>query len=77
MRPIAYISRATLDSERHWTPLDLEAGNIVWAIKRLGGYLWDTMFRIFSDHMALEIIGKVGRPNARAQRWLKFLTAFD
>ena len=29
VRPIAYISRATLDSERHWTPLDLEAGIIV------------------------------------------------
>ena len=35
VRPIAYISRATLDSERHWTPLDLEAGSIVWSIKRL------------------------------------------
>ena len=28
-RPIAYISRATLDSERHLTPLDLEVGRIV------------------------------------------------
>ena len=39
VRPIAYISRATLDSERHWTPLDLEDGSTVWAIKRLRGYL--------------------------------------
>ena len=29
MKPIAYISRATLDSERHWATLDLEAGSIV------------------------------------------------
>ena len=35
VRPIAYVSRATLDSERHWTAHDLEAGNIVWGIKRL------------------------------------------
>ena len=35
VRPIAYISRATLGSGRHWTPLDLEAGSIVWSIKRL------------------------------------------
>ena len=34
-------------------------------------------FRIFSDHKALEIIGKVGNRNARVQRWLRFLTAFD
>ncbi|CAB1103258.1 unnamed protein product [Ectocarpus sp. CCAP 1310/34] len=39
IRPIAFISRATLDSERHWTPLDLEAGSIVWRIKHLRGYL--------------------------------------
>ena len=77
MKPIAYISRAMLDSERHWTPLDLEAGSIVWALKRLRGYLWRTKFRIFSDHKALESIGKVGNHNARVQRWLEFLTAFD
>ncbi|MEP2272374.1 MAG: ribonuclease H family protein, partial [Marinobacter sp.] len=74
--PIAYISRATLDSERHWTPLDLEAGSIVWAIKRLRGYLWGTKFPIFSDHKALESIGKVRDHNARVQRWLEFFTAF-
>ena len=39
VRHIAYISRATLDSERHWTLLDLGDGSIVWAIKRLRGYL--------------------------------------
>ena len=75
--PIAYISRATLDSERYSAPLDLEAGSIVWALKRLRGYLWGTEFRIFSDHKSLESIGKVGNHNVRVQRWLEFLTAFD
>ena len=37
--PISFISRATLNSERHWTPLDLEAGSTVWVIKRLRCYL--------------------------------------
>ena len=32
-RPIIYISRTPLDSERSGTPLDLEAGSIVYAIK--------------------------------------------
>ena len=49
----------------------------VWALKCLRGYLWGTKFRIFSDHKALESIGKVGNHNARVQRWLEFLTAFD
>ena len=77
VRPIAYISRATLDSERHWTPLDLQAGSIVWAIKLLRAYLWGTKFRIFSGHKALKSIGNVGDHNARIQPWFGFLTAFD
>ena len=64
IKPIAYISRATLDSERHWTPLDLEPGSIVSAFKRLCGYLWATKFRIFTDHKALESMGKVENHNA-------------
>ena len=31
----------------------------------------------FSDHKARESIDKVGDHNARVQRWLEFLTAFD
>ena len=77
IEPIAYIRRATLDSERRRTPLDLEAGSIVWALKRLRGCLWGTKFRIFSDHKVLKIIGKEENHNARVQRWLEFLTAFD
>ena len=34
-------------------------------------------FGVFSDHKALKSIGKVGGHNARVQRWLEFLTAFD
>ncbi|CAB1108007.1 unnamed protein product [Ectocarpus sp. CCAP 1310/34] len=76
VRPIVYISRTTLPAERNWTVLDLEAGGIVWAIKRLRGYLWSTKFIIYSDHKALESIGKVGEHNARVQRWLEFLSNF-
>ena len=77
VRPVAYISRATFDSEKHCTPLGLEAGSTVCAIKHLRIYLCGTKFIIFWDHKALENIGKVGSHNARVQRWLEFLTAFD
>ena len=39
IHPIVLISRATIESERHWTPFDLEASSIVWSIKRLRRYL--------------------------------------
>ncbi|CAB1119842.1 unnamed protein product [Ectocarpus sp. CCAP 1310/34] len=77
IRPIVFISGATLDSERHWTPLDLEAGSIVLSIKRLRGYLWGTKFRIFTDHKSPEHFAKVGENNARVQRWLELLTAYN
>ena len=35
---VAYISQATLDSERHWTPLEIGTGNIGLTPKRVGGY---------------------------------------
>ena len=39
IRHIVLISRATLESARHWTPFDLEAGSIVCSIKHLRGCL--------------------------------------
>ena len=33
--PIVYISRATLENEQNWTPMELEAGCVVWSIRRL------------------------------------------
>ena len=62
--PIAFVNRATVDSERHWAPLDLEAGSIIWAIKRLRDYLWGTIF-VFSDDMAVKNIGYGGDRNKR------------
>ena len=32
IRPIVYISRATLDNEQNWTPMELEAGCVVRSI---------------------------------------------
>ena len=63
--PIVYINRATLDSERQFIPLDMEAGSIVWALNRLRGDLWGTKFLLFSDHKALESIGRARNHNAR------------
>ena len=77
VRHIAYISRATLNSERHWTPLDLENGSNVWVSNAFGDTSGARKFSVFSGHKALESIGKVGDHNARVQRWVEFLTAFD
>ena len=62
---------------RHTAPLDLEAGSIVLAIKRLQGYLWVPKFHIFADHKVLKTIGKWETTMSGASRGGSFLTAFD
>ena len=48
IRPIVYISRTTLSNERYWTPMELEAGCIVWSVRHLRRYL----FSVFSNKSA-------------------------
>lgn len=77
VRPNAYISRVNLNSNTHWTSLDLDAGSTVWAIKRSRGHLWGTKFCVCLDHKALESIGKMRDHSALVQQWLRFLLALD
>lgn len=76
IRPIVLISRAALDSERSWTPLDLEADAIVRAIKDLRGYLRDTTFGMYSDHQPPENLANTSERTPHFQRWLAFLTVY-
>ena len=77
IRPIVYISRATLANERNWTPMELEAGCVVWSIRRLGRYLFSVFFPIFTDHECLQQISKTGESKPRIQRWMEFLSAYN
>ena len=53
IRPIVYISRTTLDNEQNWTPMELEAGCVVWSIIRLRRYLFGVYSLVFTDHQSL------------------------
>ena len=71
-RPIVYISRATLPNKRSWTPMELEAGCVVWSIRRLRRYLFNVFFPIFTDHEF-----PTNQRNRRKQRWMEFLSAYN
>ena len=75
IRPIVYISRATLANERNWTPMELEAGCVVWNIRRLRRSLFSVFFLIFIDHECLQQISKISESKPRIQRWMEFLSA--
>ena len=77
IRPIVYISRATLDNEQNWTPTKLEAGCVVWSIRRLRRYLFGVYFLVFTDHQCLQQICKIGETKPRIQRWMEFLSAYN
>ena len=77
IRPIVYISRATFANERNWTPMELEAGCVVWSIRRLRCYLFSVFFLIFTDHECLQQISKIGESKPRIQRWMEFLSAYN
>ena len=75
IRPIVYISRATLDNEQNWTPIELEAGYVVWSIRRLRRYLFVVYFLAFTDHQCLQQICKIGETKPPIQRRMEFLSA--
>ena len=77
IRPIVYISRATLDNEQNWIPMEPEAGCVVWSIRRLRRYLFGVYFLVFTDHQCLQQICKIGETKPRIQRWTKFLSAYN
>ena len=77
VRPIVYLSRTLLPNEQGWAPIEKEASCIVWAIKRLRQYLFLIPFDIYTDHLPLTSLLRVGVSNARVQRWMEFLTAYN
>ena len=77
IRPIVYLSRTTLAKERNWTPMELEAGCVVWSIRRLRRYLFSVFFLIFTKHECLQQIIKIGESKPRIQYWMEFLSAYN
>ena len=65
IRPIVYISRDTLDNEQNWTPMELEAGCVVWSIRPHRRYLFGVYFLVFTDHQCLQQICKIGETKPR------------
>lgn len=75
-QPIAFASRATLQNEKNWSVTDLEAGAIVFGVKKFRHMLWGTPFILYTDHRALQFIETMRDKTARGARWHEFLTAF-
>jgi hypothetical protein len=73
---IAYVSRKLKLHEENYPTHDLELSAIVFALKKLGHYLYGATFEIFTDHKSLKYIFMQKDLNMHQQRWMQFLEEF-
>ena len=57
--------------------MELEAGCVVWSIRRPRHYLFSVFFLAFTDHECLQQISKIGESKPRTQRWMEFFSAYN
>ena len=57
--------------------MELEAGCVVWSIRRLRRYLFGVYFLVFTDHQCLQQICQIGETKPRIQRWMEFRSAYN
>ena len=57
--------------------MEVEAGCVVWSIRRLRRYLFGVYFLVFTDDQCLQQISKIGETKPRIQRWMEFLSAYS
>lgn len=77
IRPVVFLSHATLPNEQNCPPTELEPGAVVWSIKRLRQILINVPFCIWTDHSSLENLASVGDHNPRGMRSLELLSAYN
>lgn len=78
MRVICYASRTLSVAERNYSTTEKEALAVVWACEKFHIYLYGVEFELITDHKPLEVLyGRKSRPNARIERWLLKLMAYN
>ena len=69
VRPIVYLSRTVLPNEQGWAPIEKEQDASCGPSNAYGN--------IYTDHLPLTSLLCDGVSNARVQRWVEFLTAYN
>ena len=77
IRPLLYISRTTLPSEKNWDTSELECGALVWAIKKLRVFLYGIPFEAYTDHQPLLSFISMSETKPRVHRMCNVLYAYQ
>ena len=80
-KPISYASRFLTELEAEYSINELELLAVVCAIEHFKNYVYGEMFRVVSDHKALQSVLKAIKGNktfsSRITRWVYRLLPFD
>nr|GFD33632.1 putative reverse transcriptase domain-containing protein [Tanacetum cinerariifolium] len=74
---ISYAFRQMKIHEKNYTTHDFELGSVVFALKILRHYLYETKCTVFTDHKNLQHILDQKELNMRQRRWLELLSDYD
>ena len=76
-RPVAYVSRSLIKSERTYCTTRKELLAIVYGLKQYKHYVLGTPLRVRTDHSALQWLRRTTEPVAQQARWLEFIEQFQ
>ena len=77
LQPCAYISHKLSDAERKYATHEQELLAIIHALKVWRPYLEGAVFKVNSDHKALEVLATQPKLSRRQASWVEFLQAYD
>ena len=74
---MAYGSRQLKAHEMNYPTHDLELAAVYSALKMWRHYMFNSKFKVFSDHKSLKYLFSQKELNMRQKRWLEFLKDYD
>lgn len=75
--PVGYFSRSLQSYQQNYSATELELLAIISAIDYWHYYLIGKFFIIYTDHLPLKSVAKIGKPNTRLFNWALRLKQYD
>lgn len=77
LRPIAFVSRQTVDGEKNMAATELECAGVMWALEKFRPYIEGGKVELLCDHKALQVLKNYSGPCKRMQRASATLMAYN
>jgi IS1 family transposase len=75
-RVVQYVSHSLSSTQRRWAVIEKEAYAVVYALKKLRAYLYESDFVVYTDHRPLKCLFTKDMNNTKIQRWAVLLAEY-